>query len=448
MTVEKGNGRIRIVILGAAGRDFHNFNVFFKRRPEYDVVAFTAAQIPGIAGRVYPPELAGPLYPDGIPILGEDRLADLVRERGVHRVVFAYSDVSHEHVMHAASRALAAGADFWILGPGSTMLKARVPVISVCAVRTGAGKSPVTRYVLGDLARRGRKAVIVRHPMSYGELSASDSVQKYARVKDLDKAGLTIEEREEFEPIVAQGGIVMAGIDYEAVLSAAQKEGDIILWDGGNNDFPFLRPSIEIVVADPLRAGDELRFHPGETNLRRATVVVVSKVASAPPENVARVEENVRRANPEAKIVRMNLAIRALGIKKFKDKRVLVVEDGPTLTHGGMGYGAGTLAARAAGAVIVDPRPHAVGMMRHSFIAHPHLGDVLPAIGYSPAQIEDLAASIRRTPCDAVVAATPIDLARVVRTDKPVIRVSYDAVDAGRPTLADALDAFFKGHGG
>lgn len=441
---EGDRSRIRVVILGAAGRDFHNFNVFFKRRPEYEVVAFTAAQIPGIAGRTYPPDLAGPLYPQGIPIHGEDEFPALIREHGVHRVVFAYSDVAHEDVMHAASKALAAGADFWILGPESTMLHARVPVISVCAVRTGAGKSPVTRYLLKALAQRNKKAVIVRHPMPYGDLSASRKVQRFAHIRDLDKAGLSIEEREEFEPVVSLGGVVMAGIDYEAVLAAAQEEGDTILWDGGNNDFSFFHPSLEIVVADPLRAGDETRFHPGEAALRRAHVVVVSKANTASAESMAAVEKTVRRVNPRAKIVRMNLAIRAPGIKKLKDKRALVVEDGPTLTHGGMAYGAGTIAARAAGAVIVDPRPYALGLIKQAFSACPYLGDVVPAIGYSPAQVEDLAASIRRTPCDAVVSATPVDLERIAKIDKPVIRVTYEAADAGRPTLAEALDAFLK----
>jgi predicted GTPase len=424
--------------MGAAGRDFHNFNVVFRDDPGVVVVAFTAAQIPFIAGRRYPASLAGPRYPEGIPIVEEAELADLVRRERVDEVVFSYSDVPHEHVMHAASVALAAGADFRLLGPRATMLEAAVPVVAVCAARTGAGKSQTTRRVLRILRDAGRRAVAVRHPMPYGDLEAA-RCQRFASLADLDETPLTIEEREEYEPTVRAGHVVYAGVDYAEILARAQPEADVVVWDGGNNDLPFLRPTVHLVVVDPLRAGHERRYHPGEANVRMADAIVVNKVDSATPEQVAAVEASVRELNPRAAIVRARSPISVEDGATLAGKRVLVVEDGPTLTHGDMAFGAGVLAARAAGAELVDPRPYAVGSIRETFARYPATGPLLPAMGYSEEQRAELAATIAAAGPDAVLIATPVDLRRLIEIRVPAYRVTYELEEVGRPTLADVL---------
>jgi predicted GTPase len=432
----------RILILGAAGRDFHNFNVCFRNSPDDQVVAFTAAQIPDIAGRIYPPELAGPFYPQGIPIEAEERLEELILEHCVDLVVFAYSDVSHEQVMHLASRANAAGADFELLGADLTMLESRRPVVSVCAVRTGCGKSPVSRRVVGLLRAEGLRPVVVRHPMPYGDLRRQ-RVQRFASLADLDFHRCTIEEREEYEPHLAQGTVVFAGVDYEAILAEAEREAEVIVWDGGNNDTPFFRSDLEIVVADPHRAGHELRYFPGEVNLRRAHVVVINKVDTAEVEAVERVRRNVREHNPRARIIEAASRVEADIPERIRGARVLVIEDGPTLTHGEMGYGAGVVAARKYGAAaLVDPRPFAEGSLKEVFEKYPHIGTLLPAMGYSPAQLAELEATVRRTPCDAVVVATPVDLGRVIALARPAVRVRYEVVERGELTLANVLGEF------
>ncbi|MCX7892238.1 MAG: hypothetical protein N2544_07735 [Burkholderiales bacterium] len=427
--------RRRVVILGAAGRDFHDFNVVFRDDPHCEVVAFTAAQIPGIAGRVYPAALAGPLYPEGIPIVPESDLAALVRRRRVEEVVLAYSDLAHEDVMHRGSVALAAGADFRLLAPRATMLRAARPVVSICAVRTGAGKSPAARHVANVLTRRGLRVAVVRHPMPYGDL-AEQAVQRFAALADLDRARCTIEEREEYEPHLAAGRVVYAGVDYAAVLHLAEREADVILWEGGNNDTPFFAPDLEIVLADPHRPGHERLYHPGETNLLRAHVVVIAKCDTADPRDVAAVRASVRAANPAATLVESALPPVADRPDLVRGQRVLVVEDGPTLTHGGMAYGAGTLVAKSlAAAALVDPRPFAVGSIAATLAANPHIGPVLPAMGYDEAQVAELAETIGRAACDTVVVATPVNLARLVAIDRPVCRVTYEYADRGEPTL-------------
>jgi predicted GTPase len=434
--------RRRIVIMGAAGRDFHDFNVVFRDDPRCQVVAFTAAQIPGIAGRVYPPSLAGPLYPDGIPIVPESALGALLRREHVHEVVFAYSDLSHEDVMHRASLAAAAGADFRLLGPSATMLHSSRPVVSVCAVRTGAGKSPVARHVANLLGAEGLRVALVRHPMPYGNLAAQ-AAQRFATIADLDRADCTIEEREEYEPHLAAGRVVYAGVDYARVLRLAESESDVILWEGGNNDLPFFAPDFEIVLVDPHRPGHERRYHPGETNLLRAHVVVVAKCDTAQRRDIEAVRASVREANPTATIVESSLPPVADRPELVRGKRVLVIEDGPTLTHGGMAYGAGTLVAQSLDASeIVDPRPFAVGSIRATLAANPHVGPALPAMGYGDEQVAELAQTIGRTPCDAVIVATPVNLARLIRIEPPVCRVTYEHADRGEPTLAAALRAF------
>ena len=431
--------RDNVVIMGAAGRDFHNFNVYFRNNPLYEVVAFTATQIPNIEGRLYPPELAGPNYPQGIPIYPESELPRLIAERQVDQVIFAYSDVSHEVVMHRASEVLSAGADFRLMGPRSTMLRARVPVVAVCAVRTGAGKSQTARRVADILRERGVRVVVVRHPMPYGDL-ARQACQRFASYEELDRYECTIEEREEYEPHLRRGLVVYAGVDYERILHQAEAEADVILWDGGNNDLPFFVPDLHIVVADPHRPGHELAYHPGETNLRRADVVVINKIDTAEPEAVTRVRENVRAVNPRATIVEAASPIFVDDPPAIRGKRVLVVEDGPTLTHGEMAYGAGVVAARRFGAAeIVDPRPYAVGSIEETYEKYPTTGPVLPAMGYSRAQIEALEATVRATPCDLVIVATPIDLRRLIEVDKPIDRVRYELQEIGRPTLEDVL---------
>jgi predicted GTPase len=437
----------RVVILGAAGRDFHDFNVVFRDDPAVRVVAFTAAQIPGIAGRRYPPALAGPLYPAGIPIEPEGDLEAICRREHADEVIFAYSDVPHEHVMHLASRALAAGADFALLGPARTMLAARVPVIAVSAVRTGAGKSQTARWLGRRLRARGLRIALVRHPMPYGDLERQ-RVQRFASRADLDAAACTAEEREEYEPHLAAGHVVFAGVDYGAIVAAAEREADLIVWDGGNNDFPFLRPDLHLVVADALRPGQATRYHPGEAVLRMADVVVVNKVDAASVGDVERVIDEVRAACPGAPIVRAASPVRLDDPAAVRGRRVLVVEDGPTLTHGGMAHGAGLVAATRAGAAeVVDPRRSAVPPLRELFERYPHIGRVLPAVGYDEAQRTALRETIDRSDAEVVVAATPIDLAALVRPRKPVVRARYEYADAGEPTLGELVDAFLARRG-
>jgi predicted GTPase len=429
----------RVVILGAAGRDFHNFNVVFRDDPDHEVVAFTATQIPDISGRRYPPELAGPRYPAGIPIVPEEDLEKLIRERQVGEVVFAYSDVSHEHVMHLGSRAIAAGADYRILGSETTMLRARVPVVSVTAVRTGSGKSQTTRRVAEVLRSRGLAVVVVRHPMPYGDL-ARQRCQRFATTADLDRHECTIEEREEYEPHLARGTVVYAGVDYAEILASAEREADVLLWDGGNNDLPFFRPDVDIVVVDPHRPGHELRYFPGEANLRRAGVVVINKVSTAPAEGLKLVRANIAAVNPKAVVIEADSPITVSDPAAVRGKRVLVVEDGPTLTHGEMAYGAGAVAAREHGAAeLVDPRPYAVGSIAETFAKYPQTKDVLPAMGYGDGQIRELEETIGATPCDLVIIGTPIDLRRLVTLDKPAVRVTYDLAERGKPDLAEVL---------
>ncbi len=430
----------KVVILGAAGRDFHNFNVLFRGRPSVRVVAFTAAQIPDIAGRTYPTALAGPEYPDGIPIVPESELSELVRREGVDEVMLAYSDLPHVEVMHKASIALAAGASFSLAGPRATMLRSSRPVVSVGAVRTGAGKSPLTRFVSRRLRASGHRVAVVRHPMPYGDLAAQ-AVQRFATAEDLDRAHCTIEEREEYEPHLADGVVVFAGVDYEPILRAAEREAEIVLWDGGNNDLPFFAPDLHLVVADPHRAGHELAYHPGEANFRLADVIVVGKTDSAPPEGIRLVEENARRVNPRAELVRGGLTITADRPERLRGRRVLAVEDGPTLTHGGMGFGAATLLARASGASLVDPRPAAVGSIAGVFAQYGHLERVLPAMGYSEHQVRELEETIRASGAEIVLDGSPVDLGRLVRVPQPIVRVRYDYDDRdGR--LAARLTAF------
>jgi predicted GTPase len=433
----------RVLIAGAAGRDFHNFNVLFRAREECEVVAFTAAQIPNIDGRVYPAALAGALYPDGIPILPESDLEHAIREREVDEVLFSYSDVSHEHVMHLASRALAAGADFRLASPAKTELVSSKGVAAVCAVRTGSGKSQTTRRVAAILRGAGKRVAVLRHPMPYGDLT-KQAVQHFARYEDLDLAECTIEEREEYEPHIAEGNLVFAGIDYAAILTAAEEEADVILWDGGNNDTPFIRPDLHIVVVDPHRAGHELGYHPGETNLRMADVCVVNKIDTAPAEGVAAVLESIGTANPTARVIRAASPIEVEGDPaEIAGKRVLAIEDGPTLTHGEMAYGAAALAARANGAAsLVDPRPFAVGSIAETLRAYPHVSEVLPAMGYGRDQMEELRETIGRSDADLILIGTPIDLRRLIDLGKPALRVTYRLEEIGEPTLADVLDEF------
>ncbi len=426
--------------MGAGGRDFHDFNVVFRGDPAVRVVAFTAAQIPGIDDRTYPPSLAGPLYPDGIPIRPEAALAGIIRGEEVGEVVFAYSDLSHEDVMHRASIALAAGASFTLLGPRATMLRADRPVVAVCAVRTGCGKSQTSRRVGRILLDAGLSVVLVRHPMPYGDLEAMRA-QRFATLADIDAAHPTVEEREEYETPVRAGMVMYAGVDYGEILERAQAEADVIVWDGGNNDLPFYAPDLHVTVVDPLRPGHELAFHPGEANVRLADVVVVNKVDSATPAAVELVVANVRSVNPGAPIVRAASPVRLEPGPSLAGARVLVVEDGPTVTHGGMPFGAGTVAAREAGAgTLVDPRPYAVGSLADTFSRYPAVGPVLPAMGYSDAQLAELAATIDAVDCDVVVAGTPIDLARLIATRHPVRRVTYELEELGEPALAQLLE--------
>ena len=433
----------RVLIMGAAGRDFHNFNTYFRDNAAYEVVAFTATQIPNIESRVYPAALAGSQYPDGIPIHSESELVRLITEHEIDQVVFAYSDISHEYVMHKASQVLAAGADFCLMGTRNTMLASKAPVISVCAARTGAGKSQTTRRVCDILREMGMKLVVVRHPMPYGNL-VKQACQRFATYEDLDHYECTIEEREEYEPHLDRGVVVYAGVDYERILREAEKEANVIVWDGGNNDLPFFKPDIHIVVADPHRAGHELRYHPGEANLRMADVVVINKIDTADLSNVATVRENVRAINPTATIVEAASPIFVENPSEIQGKKVLVVEDGPTLTHGEMAYGAGVVAARRFGAAeIVDPRPYAVGSIVETYEKYPTTGPVLPAMGYDRKQTEELGLTIHATPCDLVIVATPIDLRRVVQITQPTQRVRYELQEIGQPTLKEVLSEKF-----
>ncbi|MDH4145233.1 MAG: GTPase [Acidimicrobiia bacterium] len=430
----------RTIVMGAGGRDFHNFNVAFRDDPTTEVVAFTAAQIPGIDDRRYPPSLAGPRYPEGIPIRPETELAGLVRAEHVDEVVLAYSDLSHLDVMHKASRVLAAGADFRLMGLDATMLAADVPVVAVCAARTGCGKSQTSRVVARQLREAGWRVALVRHPMPYGDLEAM-RVQRFATLADIDAADPTIEEREEYEEPIRQGLTMFAGVDYADILRAAQAESDVIVWDGGNNDVPFYRPDLWITVVDPLRPGHELTYHPGEVNLRRADVVVLNKVDSATVDQVAEVCANIESLNPGARLVRAASPVDLEPGPALRARRVLVVEDGPSVTHGGMPFGAGLVAARQHGATeIVDPRPHAVGSLAATFDAYPHLDRVLPAMGYGADQIADLAATVAAARPDVVVTGTPIDLRRLVRLDAPVRHATYSLQEIGRPTLAEVLE--------
>jgi predicted GTPase len=436
----------KVIILGAAGRDFHNFNVVFRNDPEFCVVAFTATQIPDIANRRYPPQLAGPFYPQGIPIADEKDLERLITEQEADIVVFSYSDVAHATLMHLASRVVAAGADFWLLGTQHTQLKATVPVISVCAVRTGCGKSPLSRRVASQIRELGWKPVVIRHPMPYGDL-VTQAVQRFAAIEDLELNQCTIEEREEYEPHLQHGTVVYAGVDYERILRRAEQEADIILWDGGNNDTPFYASDLEIVVADPHRPGHELGYFPGEVNLRRAQVVVINKVDTADRRDVETVRRNVQLNNPKAAIVEMACRVLVPFPERVRGRRVLVVEDGPTLTHGEMPYGAGVVAARQCGAAeLVDPRPFAVGSIRGTYERYPHITRLLPAMGYSALQRHELEETINRVPCDLVLVATPIDLARVIKLEKPSVRVTYEVEDLTSPGLADILTRFSHQH--
>ncbi len=436
--------RQRVIIMGAAGRDFHNFNAYFRDNPDYEVVAFTATQIPNIEDRRYPPELAGELYPDGVPIHPEAELTDLIRQRDIDQVVFAYSDVAHEYVMHKGSEVLAAGADFRLMGADTTMLESRKPLVSVCAVRTGSGKSQTTRHVCDVLQKMGKQVVVIRHPMPYGDLVAQ-AVQRFASYEDLDHHDCTIEEREEYEPHIDRGLVVYAGVDYEAIVRRAEEEAEIIVWDGGNNDLPFYRPDLHVVLADPLRPDHARRYHPGEANLRMADVVLINKVDTADPEGISRVREDVYAVNPEAVVVEGASPIFVENAAAIRGKRVLVIEDGPTLTHGGMPYGAGVVAARRFGAAeLVDPRPYAVGSIAQTLEDYPHIGALLPAMGYGAEQIAELEETINAVDCDLVLTATPIDLRRLIDVRHPVDRVRYELQVIGEPTLKGILAEHFN----
>ncbi|MFI5413868.1 MAG: cyclic 2,3-diphosphoglycerate synthase [Candidatus Lutacidiplasmatales archaeon] len=435
----------RVVIVGAAGRDFHNFNTLYRGHPEVQVVAFTAAQIPNISGRVYPPGLAGPGYPKGIPIVPESELKEIVRRESVDLVVLSYSDLPHSEVMHKASIALAAGASFMLAGPKATMIRSTKPVVSICAVRTGAGKSPLTKFISRYLREHGKRVAIVRHPMPYGDLMAQ-AVQRFARMEDLDAAQCTIEEREEYEPHLRDGAVVFAGVDYEPILRRAEAEADIVIWDGGNNDLPFYASDLQFVVADPYRAGHELSYYPGEANFRMADVIVVSKTDSASPEGIATVEQNAARANPDAKLVRGGLKLLAPDAERLRGHRTIVVEDGPTVTHGGLATGAGSLVAARHGAVIIDPRPFAAGTIAGVYKEYPHLERILPAMGYGDAQVKDLEETIRRSNAEFVIDGSPVDLARLIHVPQEILTVRYEYDDLGH-RVSQILDDFLRGRG-
>jgi len=429
----------KVIIMGAAGRDFHNFNVFFRGNEEYEVVAFTATQIPNIEGRKYPAELAGSLYPNGIDIYPESELDELIRKFNVDLVVFSYSDVAHEYVMHKASQAMVAGASFMLLGPKQTMVESSKPVIAVCAGRTGSGKSQTTRRVVEILRDLGKKVVVVRHPMPYGDLVAQ-KVQRFATYDDLDYHKCTIEEREEYEPHIDRGAVVYAGVDYEAILRQAEQEADVVIWDGGNNDFPFYKPDLMITVVDPHRPGHEIAYHPGEVNVRMADVVVINKEDTANFEDIEEVRGNVRHVNPQAIFIDAASPLFVEDISQIANKRVVVVEDGPTLTHGGMSYGAGYIAAIKYGAAeILSPKPYAVGTIAETYAKYGQVEEVLPAMGYSERQIKDLEETLNRVPADVIVSGTPINISRLVKVSKPIVRVMYELEEIGKPTLKDVI---------
>ncbi len=436
--------KTRVLIMGAAGRDFHNFNVCFRDNEAYDVVAFTATQIPDIADKKYPAELAGKLYPEGIKIYEESQLEELIRDLKVDEVVFAYSDVPHEVVMHKASRVMAAGADFRFIGPDASMITSSKPVISVCAIRTGCGKSQTSRAVVKVLQDLGKKVVAIRHPMPYGDL-AKQAVQRFATIEDLKLHKCTIEEMEEYEPHVSKGVVIYAGVDYEAILRQAEKEADVILWDGGNNDFSFYKSDLEIVVVDPHRPGHEMTYHPGEVNFRRADVIIINKIDTADLDGVEEVRQAIMEINPDATVIDAASPLTVENYEMVRGKRALVVEDGPTLTHGEMAYGAGVIAAIKYGAVdLVDPREYAVGRLQDTFETYPDVAGLLPAMGYSGEQVRDLEATINATPCDLVVIGTPIDLRRICNIKHPSVRVTYDLQEIGQPDLKAVLTDFVK----
>lgn len=436
----------RVIIIGAAGRDFHNFNTVFRDNAQYRVVAFTAAQIPDIDGRRYPAELAGSLYPEGIPIFNQAELPELIRRFDADECVFSYSDVSYQEVMHVASVVNAAGADFRLIGPRASMIASSKPLIAIGAVRTGCGKSQVSRHIIESLMKQGLRVVAIRHPMPYGDLVAQ-KVQRFATVEDLSLHNCTIEEMEEYEPHVVRGNVIYAGVDYEAILREAEKEADIIVWDGGNNDFPFYRPDLMITIVDPHRPGHELSYYPGETTLRMADVVIINKMESASPEGIQTVRENIQTLAPKAIVVDAASPLRVEGAELIRGKRVLVVEDGPTLSHGGMKIGAGTIAARKFGAAsFVDPRPFATGKLQQTFETYPEIGSVLPAMGYGQQQMRDLEATINASDADVVVIGTPIDLSRIISIQKPTARVTYDLQEIGKPDLHEILAAFVEKH--
>jgi len=433
----------KVLIMGAAGRDFHNFNVYFRDNKRYNVMGFTATQIPDIEGRLYPPQLAGKMYPGGIPIYTDEKLSELIKTHAIDLVAFSYSDVPHNEVMHKASVVTAAGADFIIIGAPYTMIASEKKVVSVCAVRTGCGKSQTSRKVCQILQKMGKQVVIVRHPMPYGDLTRQ-VVQRFSSYADFEKHDCTVEEREEYEPVVAMGAVIYAGIDYEKILREAEKEADVIVWDGGNNDAPFFKPDVNIVVFDPHRAGHETTYHPGETNMLMADIAVINKVDSAAPEKVAQVKQTIEQHNPDARIILADSAILVDDPKQIEGQRVLVVEDGPTLTHGEMAYGAGTIAARRfKAAVLVDPRPYLVGTLRDTFATYPNIGALLPAMGYSRRQVQDMETTINSTDCDLVLFATPIDLTRLIKINKPTLRVRYEYSDNSEPTLDALLVRYF-----
>lgn len=435
-----------VLIMGAAGRDFHNFNVYFRDNEEYNVVAFTATQIPNIEGRLYPKELAGKLYPKGIPIYPEEDLTKLIKEKNVDIVVFSYSDVSHEYVMHKASEVMAAGANYMLLGPKDTQLKSKKPVISICAVRTGSGKSQTTRRVVDILKSKGKKVAVIRHPMPYGNL-VEQRVQRFATMEDLDKNKCTIEEREEYEPHIKRGVVVYAGVDYEGIIREAEKEADIILWDGGNNDFPFYKSDLQIVVVDPHRAGHEIKYHPGEVNLRSADIIVINKEETASLDNINIVRENIRKFNPKAIVVDAASPFFSTDSNLIRGKRVLAIEDGPTLTHGEMSYGAAVLFSIKYGASeLVDAKEYAKGTIKGVYEKYKQIHNYLPAMGYSPEQVKDLEATINSTPADLVVSGTPIDLTRLVKINKPLVNVKYELQEIGKPDLSEIIENFLKSH--
>ncbi len=428
----------KVVIMGAAGRDFHNFNVYFKNRPEYRVVAFTATQIPGIEGRIYPPSLAGPLYPEGIPILPESSLEEIIEKNDVDLVVLAYSDLTHEETMHKVSRIIACGSNFMLLGPKSTMLESDKPVIAITATRTGAGKSTVSRYVVNIVRSAGKRVVVIRHPMPYGNLE-KQAVQRFKRLEDLDKYDCTIEEREEYEPHIASGVIVYSGVDYSEILKLAETEGDVLIWDGGNNDFPFIKPSVNIVVTDAQRPGQEIMSYPGEVNIRTADIVVINKSQNAPRENIEVIKQNIAKINPRARFMVAGSKITGDGLERVRGRRVVVVEDGPTVTHGGFKYGAGYIAAKEYGAIIIDPRPYAVGTLKKLYEQYKHIERVVPAIGYNAEQIRDLETILNHAKCDYIISATPADLSRLIKINKEIIRVRYELDDLGDSSLYEIL---------